>query len=64
MDPMNPGMPGSVPPPPPPAGGVPPPPPPGGPLGGPEGQAPHEEVLEVLARIEKKLDEIKAKLGA
>ena len=63
MDPMNPGMPG---------GGMPPPPTPGGPppMGGPvspaggPGDDPHDKIIEALRRIEDKLVQIAAKLGA
>ncbi|OGH14781.1 MAG: hypothetical protein A3H50_03000 [Candidatus Levybacteria bacterium RIFCSPLOWO2_02_FULL_37_10] len=63
MDPVNPGMPG---------GGMPPPPPSmGGPMGGPvsPGQGgpvddPHDKIMEALNRIEDKLAQIAAKLGA
>lgn len=48
--------------------GAPPPPPPGGPAGGPPPpppeEDPHEKILEALARIEEKLNQITAKLGA
>jgi len=64
----NQGMPGNSPVPPPmdPMSPVPPPPPsPVDPMGGiiMPPPPPHEEVLEVLARIEKKLDAITAKVG-
>ncbi len=64
---MNPGMPGGGMPPPPasPTGG--PPPPMGGPAspsqGGPEDD-PHDKIIEALKRIEDKLAQIAAKVGA
>ena len=62
-DPVSPGIPG---------GGMPPPPPPmGGPMGGPAappmggpGDDPHDKIIEALRRIEDKLTQIAAKLGA
>jgi len=51
MDPINPGMPG---------GGMPPPPPP---MGG-QGNDPHDKIIEALRRIEDKLAQIAAKVGA
>ncbi|MCL5432932.1 MAG: hypothetical protein M1524_02340 [Patescibacteria group bacterium] len=41
---------------PPPAGATPPPP--------PAGEAPHDKILEVLTRIEEKIDRISTKVGA
>ncbi len=54
MDPMNPGMPG---------GGMPPPPAEPPPMGGPAGD-PHDKIIEALKRIEDKLAQIAAKIGA
>ena len=59
---MNPGMPG---------GGMPPPPPMGGPMGGSaspsqggSGDDPHDKIIDALKRIEEKLAQIAAKVGA
>lgn len=75
MDPVSPGMPGGgMPPPASPGQGGPPsgnPPPIGGPMGGPAspgqggpGDDPHDKIMETLRRIEDKLVQIVAKLGA
>jgi len=55
MDPMNPGMPG---------GGMPPPPPAGPPPMGGQGDDPHDKIIDALKRIEEKLAQIAAKVGA
>lgn len=55
MDPIDTGIPG---------GGMPPPPPAGPPPMGGSGDDPHNKIIEALARIEEKLAQIAAKLGA